>query len=857
MPLRTAFADSLFQDLRHGTRLLRRNPAFTAVAVLALAVGIGVNTAVFTAYRAMVARPVDAREPGNLVNLALIRRSGASDFAFSYPDYESYRESLHSFSGLMAFRMEHMTLSDAGAIVSQRASTAGSLFGRLGMLKSGASNAEFASVFVVSANYFKVLGVEPLRGRSFEALNASELLAPSVMISENYWQRRFQGDPAVLGKTIRLNGSAFEIIGITPRDFVGTSVGVPDFWLPLTLMPLVHPSGNWLHDRENECCRLFGRLAPGVSLKQAQAEMMLAANRLRALHDAQSEAAKPVTALVWPASPFPLPLRLYRGLELTISLTMLAAAMLLAVACGNVGSLYLARARSRQDELHTRLSLGASRIRVIRQLLTESVLLGLIAGAVALLLAWAFLQVMVVVAAQALPAEEGTLVFHVAPDLRIFAYVLAISLAAGILFGLAPAIESSSSALASGTRTGTSSVRTRRLQDLLVTAQISLSLVLLIAGSMLIHSSIRSLKADPGYDSKHVVDLEIQFPEATKYTAARKLALMHGLRTRLAALPGVVAVSSARPPDDFNFRTAAVPLRTGKAAQSILYYTFVQPNYFETLGIPVFLGRAFESRGQPEYSVVLSESAAKELFPGENPIGRSLRLGLADEQTHTRNELVADGPAFEVVGIARDTRGIEFNGSDSRKVYLPLTEDRLEDRPLLIRARSNPARLIKAMDPLVSSVDPALIATCSTLDDLLRQSPPFLASSFAAMIASSIGALGLLLALMGIYGTVSYIVVLRTREVGIRMAVGAQRRDILGLILRESARPVIAGLIAGMFFAIGASYALHDLLYGLAPVDAISFAGVSLLFLTVAMAAVYPPSRRAMRIDPAVALRWE
>ncbi len=589
--------------------------------------------------------------------------------------------------------------------------------------------------------------------------------------------------------------------------------------------------------------------------------MNVVAGHLRTLHDPHSDAAKPATALVWPASPFPLPLNFYRGLRLTILLIMVAAAMLLVVACANVGSLQLARARSRQHELHTRLSLGASRLRVIRQLLTESALLGLLAGIVALLFAWAFLQVMVLLLAEAFPADQGTLIFHVNPDVEIFAYALAVSLFSGILFGLAPALESSRSALSSAARASTSPVSTRRLQDFLVAAQVSLSLVLMIAGTMLIRSSIHSLKTETGYDSKHVVDLDLQFPEGLKYTADRKLTLIRELRTRLAALPGVAAITSARPPDEYSFRTAALALGGEKASiqngQSILYYTYVQSNYFETLSIPLFLGRGFQSHGQPEHSVILSESAARQLWSGQNPIGRSVRLGATDERVHNSSELVADGPAYQVVGVARDTRGVEFDGSDSRQVYLPLPDGRLQDHPILIRTQSDPAQVIKAIDPVISSVDPDLIANVSTLDEMLRVSAPFIASSLAAGIASSLGLLGLLLALMGIYGTVSYIVVLRTREVGIRMAVGAQKRDILGLILRESARPVLAGLLVGMLGAVGASYLLRGVLYGLNTVDGISFVGMALLFLAIALLAAYPPSRRAMRVDPMVALRYE
>jgi putative ABC transport system permease protein len=856
----------LLQDLRYGIRMLRRNAGFTAVAILALALGIGVNTAVLTAYKAMVARPLQARDPSEMVNLTLLRTSGGADYTFSYSDYESYRDSLHSFRGLIATSREQMRLSTADGIISQRTSAAESGLGRWGLLPSGASNAEFASVLVVSGNYFKVLGVTALRGRTFDSIGIGELLAsPSVLISENFWRKRFAGDPTVLGKTIRLNGAAVTIVGITPHDFVGTHVAVPDFWLPLRLEPLVHADSNWLRNREHQFCRLFGRLAPGVSMAQAQAETTLEANRLSTLHDPRSEWAKPATALVSPGSPLPVPLKMNRPLALTILFIVAATGMVLAVACADVGSLQLVRARSRQNELETRLALGASRLRIIRQLLTESALVGVLAGVLAFPFTWVFLKFGVTFAAEAFPADFGTLIFDVTPNLQVFGYVLAMSLAAGILFGLAPALEGSRSARSLAARGSTSPAPSRRIQDFLVAAQVALSLVLMIAGSMLVRSSINALKMETGYDTKHVVDLDLQFPEAAKYTAARKLALVGQLRTRLAALPGVVRITSARPPGDYGFLTAAVPSNGGnssmqRAPRSVpwMHYTFVQANYFQTLGIPIALGRGFQSQaGQPERSIVLSESAARQLWPEENAVGHDVRLGSTDEQIHNPGELRADGPAYRIIGIARDMRGFELNGSDSRLLYLPLPEDRLQNYSILIRTQTDPQLVMRAFDSVIASVDPDLVATSSTLEEMLRRSPSFIVSSLAAAVATTVGLLGLLLALMGIYGTVSYLVVLRTREIGIRMAVGAQKRDILGLILRESTLPVLAGLVAGMFLAVGASYLLRGMLYGLSTVDGVSFTGVSLLFLGIALLAAYPPSRRAMRVDPLVALRYE
>jgi predicted permease len=842
--------------------MLFRNAAFTAVSVLALALGIAVNTGTFTSYKALVGRSLDARDPGRMVNLTLTLQSGAYSFLFSYPDYEAYRDHIHSCSGLIAWSNDQLTLTDAGGILSGRAAAAGSLLGRLGLLPPAASNAEFAATFFVSENYFSVLGVAPLRGRTFESIAPSELTAsPSVLISENYWQKRFAGDPRVVGKTIRLNSMPFTIVGITPHDFVGTSIVVPDFWFPLSLEPLVHPESNPLHDREDLRLRVFGRLAPGIEMRQAQAEITLISSQLRLLHDQNAELSRPASALLSPGSP--LPGKLPSAIKFTVLLIMVAAGMVLVIACSNVASLQLARATTRQSELSMRLSLGASRGRLVRQLLTESALLGLLAGVIALPSTWAILKAGATLFRQAFPVEVGTIILDVTPDFEIFAYVLAISIFSGLLFGLTPAIEGSRSALFSAIKanTGSSALRSRRLRDVLIASQVAVSLVLMIAGSMLTRSALHTLAMPTGYDGKHVVDLDFRFPEGSKYSADRKIAVVRELRTRVAALPGVAAITSGRAPDDDNVRSAAVSLNGERPSfrnmQGILYYTWIQPNYFQTLGIPLLFGRGFQAQtGQPEHSVILSESAARQLWPGRNPIGRSLSLG-TDQRFHNKGELLPDGPTWKVIGVAGDTRGVEMDGSDSAQIYLPLPEDRLQDYPILIRTQSDPMLITRAIDSVVSSVDPELVSSTSTLQEMLRQTPPFLGSAFAAAVAITVSLFGLLLAAMGIWGTVSYIVVLRTREIGIRMAVGAQQRDVLGLVLRESTRPVLFGLIFGMVLAVGASYLLRGILYGLHTVDGVSFVGVSLLFFTIALLAAYPPSRRAMRVDPIVALRYE
>jgi predicted permease len=857
---------TVLQDLRFGARMLLRHAGFTAAAVLALAIGIGANVAAFTVYKAFFERSLDARDSGRMVNLAMNLHSGYTLSNFSFLDYEAYRDNVHAFSGLIATSApQQLTLIGAGGIESQRKSAAGTLVGRLGLLANGKyANAETASTFLVSDNYFSVLGAQPVRGRTFEADDFGKpILSPPALISENYWQRRFAGDPSILGKTVRLNGVAITIVGITPHNFVGTTVEAPDFWLPLNLEPQIHPDDNWLRDRENTCLRIYARLGSGSTMGQAQAEMTVLGDHLRSLHDPRTELAKPASALVWPGSPFPLPLNQSQELSYVLLLILMAVGMVLVIACANVASLQLARAASRQNELAMRLSLGASRLRIIRQLLTESALLGLVAGAVALLFSWAMLETMVVAAADAFPADYGTFIFHVTPDLRIFAYVFCLSLVAGVLFGLAPALESSRAALSSALKAnaGSGRVRRRRLRDFLMAAQVAVSLVLLIAGSMLIRSSIRALKMDTGYDSKHGVSLGLEFPEGSKYSADRKLSLVREVCARLAAQPGVVGITGGRAPDGAEPRTAAISLNGEKPSpqntKAILYYNYVQANYFQTLGIPLLFGRGFQTQsGQPESAVVLSESAAQVLWPGQSPIGRRLRLG-TDGQYHTKGDDLPDGSTYEVIGVARDTRGVLLNDADSELIYLPIPEDRLQDYPILIRTQGDPTQIMGAIRPMISTIDQNVAADSFTLEEMLRQTESFIASSLSAAIASIVGLLGLLLASMGIYGTVSYMVVLRTREVGIRMALGATRRDVLILMLRESTRPVVAGLLVGMGLALWTTHLLRGVLYGLGRVDGVSLAGASILFLATALLASYVPSRRALRVDPMVALRYE
>jgi predicted permease len=856
---------SVLQDVKYGLRSIRRNARFTAVAVIALAIGIGINTTVFTAYKALVKRGVEARDASSIVSVTQVRESGQQEAQFSYPDYEEYKQA-HTLAGVVATgqQFEQLIMSDAGGSSGDRKAASESLFSKWGLVPSSAtaSKAELASITAVSENYFSVLGIAAVRGRMFSEQDRKQLAAaPAVLISENFWRTRFGGDPEIIGRAIRLNGAAVTIIGITPRDFVGTSIGVPDFWVPLSLRPVIHPGDKSLRDVEELCCRLFGRLAPEASMDQVQAEMSSIATQRSKLHKVKDRKDELKRVLVSIASPFPR--KLDSGLRFAIFLIMLATAMVLVIACANVASLQLARAAARQNELGVRISLGASRRRLIRQLLTESALLGLIAGVVALLSSWAMLRVMAKLAKDTLPANMGTFIVNVNPDAAIFTYVFGISILAGVLFGLAPSLESTRSALTSWMKANSAMApaRNRRLRDWLTGGQVAVSFVLLIAGSMMVRSALHALTMTTGYETKHVVDVTLQFPEGPEYDSARQNAVLKNVIERINARPGIAEITTGRPPDGGGLRSAAVAIDGAKAEahnmKAFLFYTYVEANYFHALDIPIVYGHGFHAgTGTPEPTVVLSETAAQSLWPGQKPIGRTLEMN-SDGNYHAKNELTPDGRAYQVVGVAHDTRGVLLDNSDAAEVYLQIPENRRNEFPTLVRTSIAPGQLMRGIEETIASVDGNIVASTSTLDDMLKQTPPFLVSGMVALIAGTVGLLGLVLSAMGIYGTLSYMVVLRTREVGIRMALGARRGEVLWLMLRQSSAPVIYGLIVGGLLAIGDFYLLRKVLYGVGPLDVVSYGSISALFLVVALVASFVPARRATQVDPSVALRYE
>ncbi len=859
--------EGLFSDIRYGVRVLRKNPGFTSVAVLTLALGIAVNTTVFTAFDALFLRPRPVKDPDSLASV-FRTTPGEPRGRFSYPDYVYYRDNSRSFSDLSLFATGMaVTSSDLSATSLEAAPRiAGAVGFQLPQLLQG--SARPIMCFFVSGNYFSMLGATPVLGRILlpedDRLN-SPLVA---LMSGNVWQRQFHSDPKIVGSVLHLNGVPFTVIGVTPVDYLATASFVPDLWVPIPAEIVLGAATR--EDLENRLVIAgfpIGRLKPGATLSDAQAEFGVLAGQLSTRYP---EAERNMTVSVvsgrnnlaaldsdaWPV----------------VIAALSAVALLLIIACANVASLLLARAVVRRKEIAVRLALGAGRPRLLRQLLTESILLGILAGALALPLAGWALHLLVIEIAAALPSFGGTIALEVTPDIRIFAFTLFVSCAAGIAFGLAPAFEASKADVNSALKEAGSAfghhLSRSRLRGLLIAGQIAACLVLLITSALLLRGSERALKIDPGYDAQSVALLEMYNPKNLHYSQSRLLQLNRDLIQRIATLPGVRSVSQAsRGPIGGGIRWVPVaragptslPPTTGVSETPTAGYSYVTPNYFDTLGIPIVRGRTFtprEADGQAPL-VVISEATARRFWPGEDPIGKLLSIGSEKGGTSFPGESDPFVASSEVIGIARDVRSMDLRKLDESYLYLPLSQSRQWTSTLLVRADGNPTALLPAIGREFRSVDANLPVLAAPLHTMVSMDPYFVVSRIGGVLASIVGALGLLLACLGVYGMVSYSVAQRTREIGVRMALGAQTVQVLRLVMSEGFRPILSGVVIGIVVSAGISRALSATLFGLSPLDPVSFAGVSLLLIAIALLATWLPARRATEVDPMVALRYE
>jgi macrolide transport system ATP-binding/permease protein len=857
------FVETLLQDLRYALRTMLRAPGFTATAVVALALGIGANTAIFTAFDALVLRPLPVKDPDTLA--AFLRVSpGGSDTRFSYPDYLYYRDHNRSFSdlSLLAFGAA-LTSSDMPVIRPQSAPrVAGAIGFHLPELLQGSAQPILCSF--VSGNYFPMLGATPLLGRIVSPEDDKPNSPPVVMMSGNFWQQQFHSDPKVVGSVLHLNGIGFVVIGVTPVDYIGTASAVPALWAPIAAkMQLGLLSAQDLENRAVLAGLPMGRLKDGVALSDAQAELGVLAQQMR---NQYPEAERNMSVSVvsgrnnlatldsdaWPA----------------VIAAMAAVTLLLLIACSNVAGLLVARAFERRKEIAVRLALGAGRWRLLRQLLTESMLLGIFAGALGLLLAdWA-LRLLIVEVVSSLPSVWIAVALRITPDIRIFSFTLAVSCAAGIAFGLAPALQASKSDVNSalkedGTAFGQRLSRSR-LRSVLIAGQMAACLVLLLSSALLLRGSQRALDVDPGYENKHVLYLEMYNPANLHYSPARLLQLNRDLIQGINGIPGVLSVAQAsRSPIGGNRWVTVSPVDatnlTDEREPPGAGYSYVSPNYFDTLSIPIVRGRGFSLREAegPSPVVVISEATARRFWPGENPVGKLLKIGSERGSMSYPGEQDPFIASAEVVGVARDVRSMDLRKLDESYVYLPLSQAHRWTSTLLVRTEGDPARWLPAIGGEVRRVDANLPVIGAPLFTMVSLNPFFVVSRIGGLLASIIGALGLLMACIGMYGIVSYSVARRTHEIGIRMALGAQSVQVLKLVLHEALKPILAGLAVGVIVAAGVARLLAATLFGLNPLDAVSFIGASLLLSSVSLLATYLPACRAMRVDPMVALKYE
>jgi predicted permease len=856
--------ETLAQDIQYGLRVLRKSPGFTAIAVLTLALGIGVNTAIFTAFDALILRPRPVKDPERLVSI--FRTSpGESRGGVSYPDYIYFRDHSKSFSELSLFAYGvAVTSSDLPATGPESSSSiAGAAGFQLPQLLEG--SAQPVGCSFVSGNYLPTYGATPLLGRILVAEDDQPNAPPVVMMSGNFWQRRFHSDPKVIGSVLHLNGMAFNVVGVTRLNYLAGLPSVPDLWAPVAAKLNLGFSAKDFTNRQVSAGFAGGRLRPGVPLSDAQAELNVLAAQFRASYP-DAERNRGVKVLSASNNLAVIEPEMWG----VVAAAMSAVALLLLIACANVASLLLGRAVARRKEIAVRLALGAGRWRLLRQLLTESMLLALLAGAIGLPLGGWMLHGLVLQIASALPSFWGTIVLELTPDVRIFAYTFLVSCGAGIAFGLSPALQASkavNSALKEESSAFGQRVSSSRLRGLLIAGQMAACLVLLISSALLLRGSQRALQIDPGYESRHVVSLEMYDPANLHYSQARLLQLNRDIIQGVAGLPGVESVAQAsRGPIGGTRWVPVVPEGATFPSPDAMGseppsagYSYVTPNYFEALRIPIVRGRLFmprEAEGQAPV-VVISEATARRFWPNEDAIGKRIKIGSEKGTMSFPGERDPFIASSEVIGIAGDVRSLDLRKIDESYLYLPLAQSRQWTSMLLVRTANDPRPLLPAIGHEIRRLDANLPVIAAPLNTMVSMDPFFVVSRIGGVLASIVGGLGLLLACMGVYGMVSYSVAQRTREIGIRMALGARDIEVLGLVVREGFRPIVLGILAGVAISAAVSRLLAATLFGLSSMDAVSFTGVSLLLASIALLATWLPARRATRVDPVVALRYE
>jgi predicted permease len=802
---------STIHDLRFSLRALLKHRNFTVAALLTLALGIGINTSIFTLLYSVAFRPLPVKDPAHVVNVYQIldgefsRQVQGNVALLSYPEYLNYRDRVTGLSGLAASADVKLYL--------------------------GGNNIEKINGLMVSDNYFSLLGGNAALGRAFlDKECQTPLQCPVAVLSNRFWQRRFGADQNVIGTSLTLNRQRFTVVGVAAQDFVGAEMTVPDVWIPVTMQPAVMSDSKFLELPNCSWLNAIGRMKNDVSLPQLQAEMQLVASQMD-----QNYPGRKTTVNVMPGSYLNLPEVRSEGLPVAI-LVMAAVGLVLLIACANVSNLMLARSAARRKEIAVRLALGASRWRLMRLLLTESLLLSVMGGVVGLLLAVCLPPILYSV------IPEVGLDIDFTPSATVFAYMFLISLFTGVVFGLAPAIQSTKPNLTDALKSTRNSARSSRphLRNLLVIGQVAVSLVLLIGAGLLVRGLQQAQSTDFGFNQKNLLVMSLDLT-TQGYDELRAAALYSQLSERLRTLPAIKSVSLAEVAPFSGERDTAIDI-DGVGSSLTVGANTVSAEYFQTLGIPLRRGREFteEDARSGESPAVISQAMANRFWPGADPIGQRLRDNVGTHQ---------------VIGVVADISSRRVGKLDDPLFYTPASPAKLSGLSLILRANGNLPASVSAVREAARSLDKDVFVSVAPVEENVRRMLE--PARTGAWFSGTVSLLALLIAATGIYGMLSYHVVERTSEIGIRMALGAQRRNVLLLIVSDGMNLAAIGTAIGVAGAIALTQVASSLLFGITATDPFTFLTVSLGALGVALLACYIPARRATKVDPLVALRTE
>jgi predicted permease len=814
--------EEFLRDLRYGARMLRKNPGFTLVAVLTLALGIGANTALFSVIDAVLLRPLPFHDPGRLVAIRSVDlRDATHGGEISYPAFLDWRSRSHSFEAMSVWNTNNLTYT-------------------------GGDLPESVPSAVVSANLFSMLGVSPALGRGFiqdEDQRGREQLP--VVLSYEFWQSHFGGDPNVLGLALTLDGAKYSVVGVMPAHFqFPVQRERVELWT--TIAHDLQGKSSMATQRGVSYLRVIARLKPGIEIAQAQADVAPVQEQL----NRQYPENRPRGVAMQSESD-----EVAGTMRSALIILLGAVAFVLLIASANVASLLLARATVRQREFTVRSALGASRWMVVRQLLTESILLAMVGGSLGLLLAHWATTALVSVAPEGLARTS-----EVALDFRVLGFTFIIILATGVLFGLAPAVQTSRSDLNRGLRENGRGFSAgpfgTRLRSTLVAAQLAVALVLLTGAGLLLRSFDHLQHVDPGFRADHVLTFLLEVP-SHRHPGAQRSVFVRELLQATRALPSVKSASGIfglpLNADQSAFTTLEIeghPVPDSQRPR--VAFRIIESQYFGAMGIRLLQGRTFtpqDEQGGPPLAIV-NETFARQIFKGENPLGRRIKPNISFGD-------IEDAPMREIVGVTADVKSSSIGGNTVPEIYAPQTPtDFIGEMTVVVRTGTDPNALVPAMRSLVSSMDKDLpLREVRTLEQYVSGS--ISAPRFEALLLGTFAVLAFVLTTVGLYGAISYSVAQRTREMGIRIALGAQPGSISHMVMREGALLTLVGIGAGLMASLFIVRLIRGLLYGIEATDPATFIAVPLLLLGVALLACYIPARRAMRVDPIIALRYE